>query len=116
GSPLAYSFSEAGQKKHVVIVEAAADGQPAQWRLVPLTQGRPLHRKTFSQVDEAVEWLSAHQDGLIELTMKTEGFLTGADRRRLNEAHPGIVQIIPIVAKSADGDDNAVTGPVIDPH
>jgi exonuclease SbcD len=41
GSPLPYSFSEAGQRKEVRLMELAADGTPTVER-VPLVVGRPL--------------------------------------------------------------------------
>jgi len=51
-------------------------------------------------VDEAVSWLEAHPNTLVEITLVTESFLTAEERKRLNEAHDGIVAIIPQV-KSA---------------
>lgn len=94
GSPLAYSMSEADQRKHVLIVEAMP-GQTAALRAVPLSAGRPLLRARFESVDAAVHWLQAHPDALVEITMATDRYIGGADRQRLGEAHQGIVAIIP---------------------
>jgi exonuclease SbcD len=99
-SPLSYSMSEAEQEKYVIIVEAEA-GEAVAHRAVPLTQGKKLLRATFESVDKAVSWLEAHPDTLVEITLTTESFLTVEERKRLNEAHKGIVAIIPQV-KSAE--------------
>ncbi|MEW6380966.1 MAG: exonuclease subunit SbcD [bacterium] len=55
GSPLAYSFSEAGQQKRVILVEAEP-GQAARITEVPLKCGLPLVRKTFQSYQEALAW------------------------------------------------------------
>jgi len=99
-SPLSYSMSEAEQEKYVIIVEAEA-GKAAAHRAVPLTQGKKLLRATFESVDAAAAWLEAHPGTLVEITLTTESFLTAEERKRLNEAHDGIVAIIPQV-KSAE--------------
>lgn len=94
GSPLAYSMSEAGQQKQVILVEAEP-GQAVQIKPIPLQQGKSLFRKTFDEVSEAVTWLQAHPDSLVELTLKTDHFLSATDRKLLYDAHPGIVNLIP---------------------
>ncbi|RMH79620.1 MAG: exonuclease subunit SbcD [Calditrichaeota bacterium] len=104
-SPLAYSMSEAGQQKQVIIVEVEP-GQPAVWREVPLTAGRPLMRKRCEGVPEAVEWLKAHPHAWVELTLVTDTFLTAEERRALAEAHDGVVAIIPEV-RDPDLQDSA---------
>jgi DNA repair protein SbcD/Mre11 len=53
GSPIAYSFSEAGQEKRAVLVDLAP-GRPAVISSVPLTSGRPLEIWEIHAVDEAV--------------------------------------------------------------
>lgn len=97
GSPLSYSFSEANQKKYVLMVDIEP-GEEATVREVELTQRRPLLRKRAEGVDEAIHWLSDNPDALVELTLVTDTFLTAKERRALNTAHPGIVTIIPEVA------------------
>lgn len=104
-SPLAYSMSEADQDKYVIIVEAAAGKAVSYWE-VALTRGKRLLRETFESVDEAVAWLEAHQDAWVEITLKTETYLSAEERKRLNDAHPGIVAIIPMV-KTAEADQAA---------
>ncbi len=95
-SPLAYSFSEAGQQKYVSIIEAVP-GHPAQYRKVALTSGRSLHRKRFEDIDEAVDWLQENPHALVELTLISDDYLSAMDLKRIHEAHDGIIHIIPVV-------------------
>ena len=97
GSPLSYSFAEAGQQKHVLMIEVEP-GEAAVVREVPLTCAKRLLRKRAYGVDEALQWLSENSDALVELTIVTDTFLTALERRALNAAHSGIVTIIPEVA------------------
>ena len=101
GSPLSYSFAEANQKKYVILVDLEV-GKEAQIREIELTKGKKLLRKRAEGIDEAVIWLTENQDCLVELTMVTDTFLTGLERKQLSTAHQGIVTIIPEV-KNAIG-------------
>jgi len=96
GSPLAYSFAEADQKKYVIIVEAAA-GEPVKIEKRELFMGKKLVRHRAEGVEAALEWLNENQDCLVELTLVTDTFLTAADRKRLSAAHDGIITVIPEV-------------------
>ncbi len=96
GSPLGYSFSEAAQKKYVVIVDAMANA-PVQMERIELNSGKELVRKTFQAIDQAVEWLTLHQHALVELTIESDTFLTSDERKRLYQAHSGIIHLIPKV-------------------
>lgn len=93
-SPLQYSFSEAGQQKAVSLVELQP-GEKASVRKIPLRQGKQLVRKTFDTVEEALQWLRAHPQTLVELTMESNTFLSASDQKRLYEAHRGIIYLIP---------------------
>lgn len=93
-SPLCYSFSEAGQTKYVAIVELMP-GQVAKVERIALSAGRPLYRKTFQEVDAAVEWLAENEYALVELTIETDTFLTAEDRKRIYQTHDGIIHLIP---------------------
>lgn len=99
-SPLAYSFSETGQQKGVVIVDVVPE-QPAQYRFVPLSSGRELHRKRFEDIDATITWLNENPDTLIELTLVSRTFLSSSDMKRIHEAHDGIIYIIPVVQQTA---------------
>ncbi len=96
GSPLAYSFSEAMQEKFVNIV-TIKPGEEAITTKHPLKEGRKLIRKKCNGIDEAVEWLEANPDVLVELCVRSEQYLTSDDRKRLAAAHDGIIQLIPDV-------------------
>jgi len=99
GSPLCYSFAEAGQQKKVLIMEAQP-GQVAQTTQIELQKGRALYRKKFDSIDPAVAWLQAHPRSLVELSIVSDTFLTNAERKRISEAHDGIISLIPLVKQS----------------
>lgn len=98
-SPLSYSFSEAGQDKKVVIIEAEPN-KPVTYKDILLVSGRVLHRKRFEVIDFAVEWLLANPYSLVELTLVSDTFISNQDLKRIHESHDGIIHIIPIVTKS----------------
>lgn len=100
-SPLCYSFSEAGQEKKVVLIDVKPN-QPAKLTPLPLTKGKPLYRKRFTQVDDAIQWLHSNPYALVELTLVSDTFITSQDLKRLHEAHDGIVHIIPVVTKEQE--------------
>ena len=93
-SILSYSFSEAEQDKYVGIVDLEP-GKQARYKFVKLTEGKRLVRKRFEKIDTAVKWLAKNPATLVELTIVADEYLTGEDRKRLNEAHHGIITIIP---------------------
>ena len=99
-SPLAYSFAEASQEKYVVIIEAGLN-EPLQFRKTALTKGKQLLRKRFESIDEAVFWLDENPNTLVELTIVADEFLAVKDRKRLTDAHTGIVNIIPEIKNKA---------------
>lgn len=99
-SPLCYSFAESGQTKYAVIIEAQP-GLEARITTHPLTSGKDLFRVRFESVDQALEWLGKHSEGLVELTLMTEHYLTASDKKRLYDIHPGIVTIIPDIQSEA---------------
>lgn len=95
-SPLCYSFSEAGQTKFAVIVEIQPN-TTARYEKIALKYGKPLIRKSFQAVDQAVQWLFQNPDALIELTIETDTFLTTEERKTIYQAHSGIIHLIPKV-------------------
>ena len=99
-SPLSYSFAEVGQEKHVVLIEAGVH-QPLTFKKHTLTRGKKLLRRRFENIDEAVLWLKENLEALVELTIVTDEFLSSKDRKRLNDAHTGIINIIPEVKHKA---------------
>ncbi|MEC5165601.1 exonuclease SbcD [Flavobacterium sp. PL11] len=97
-SPLSYSFSETGQEKKVVLIEAEPN-KAVQYTAAPLQSGRVLHRKRFEIIDEAVEWLLANPYCLVELTLVSDTFFATLDLKRIHESHDGIIYIIPVISK-----------------
>ncbi|MDR0193594.1 MAG: exonuclease sbcCD subunit D, partial [Myroides sp.] len=106
GSPLSYSFSEAGQQKYVMLLEAEA-AKPVTYTKIALEKGRSLSRMKFYNIDEAVEWLQANPHHLVELTLVSNTFLNADDIKRLYNAHDGIITIIPQI--SLDKTDQSIT-------
>lgn len=99
GSPLSYSFAEADQKKYVLLIDAEPN-RPASVKKIELISGKPLLRKRAEGIEEAISWLEENQEALVELTLVTDTFLTALERKKLYEAHDGIVTIIPEVKNS----------------
>ena len=109
GSPLGYSFSEANQDKYCMLVDVEV-GKEAQLTAIPLKEGKRLYRKQFDDVNLAIEWLSENQNALVELTMRSDDYLTAVDRKRLYAAHDGIITLIPEVIKKEDDGTEATSG------
>jgi len=101
GSPLSYSFGEADQNKYVIIIEAEP-GEKVTLCEINLRSGKRLLRNRFEIIGEAVQWLSENQDSFVELTIVSETYLSAADRKRLLEAHSGII-IIPEIKNLDQG-------------
>lgn len=89
GSPLSYSMAEAGQEKFVYMVEASPN-VPVSYTKIALTSGKKLVRKTFEDIDSAVEWLQVNQHTIVELTIVTDQYLTAEQRKQLYAAHEHI--------------------------
>lgn len=96
GSPLAYSFSEAGQQKHVIITSIQPNN-PAQVTRIPLISGRQLERVRFDSISTAEKWLIDNPYTLVELTIESDEYLTAQEISILRKAHDGIIHLIPIV-------------------
>lgn len=93
-SPLCYSFSEAGQAKYISLIDANHH-RNISFKKIELKQGKPLVRKSFDSVENAVEWLNNNQNALVELTLESETFLKADERKLLYQSHSGIVHLIP---------------------
>lgn len=102
-SPLAYSFSEASQTKYVVLIEAEA-GRLVDYKPVALTKGKVLLKKKFDNIDDALLWLTENPDSLVQLTIVSDKYLEASEKKRLLDAHDGLIQIIPEI-KNLDGLD-----------
>ncbi|WP_310550302.1 exonuclease SbcCD subunit D [Paenibacillus glufosinatiresistens] len=98
GSPLAYSFSEAGQAKSVTVLDAAPGGE-ALIREVYLSCGRPLVEwDVAGGLDEVYRRLDEGMDAgaFIDLRIRLDEALSLGDIQRLRRAHDGIVHIRPV--------------------
>jgi exonuclease SbcD len=103
GSPLAYSFSEAGQAKSVVLFEAVP-GRPVEPQEVLLSSGRPLVRWTAAGgLAEVWRWLDEGRDprAWIDLEIHTADVIAPEEIARLRKAHDGIVHIRPVFPEEA---------------
>jgi DNA repair protein SbcD/Mre11 len=95
GSPLAYSFSEAGQSKSINIVEIKPK-QSVTVRRIPLSCGMPLERWTcLHGVQEAISRLEAlaGRQVWLDLDVHSPRYLTASELSQLRLAHSGIVNI-----------------------
>lgn len=107
-SPLSYSFSEAGQEKKVVLIQAEPN-KAVDYTDISLKSGRVLHRMRFEAIDAAVDWLLANPYSLVELTLVSDTFISNQDLKRIHESHDGIIHIIPVVTKTAaEGESTSV--------
>ncbi|HET7616240.1 MAG TPA: exonuclease SbcCD subunit D [Bacillales bacterium] len=109
GSPLAYSFSEAGQAKSVTIAELSP-GKPADVNEIVLSCGKPLVRwKAREGIQQVYQWLDEGKDenAWIDLEIHLTDALSLEEIHRLRKRHPGFIHIRPQFA-DAPGDDQGV--------
>lgn len=98
GSPLAYSFSEAGQAKSVTMLDIMPGGIP-QIEEIFLTCGRPLVRwKAKGGLTEVHQWLEEGRDrnAFIDLEISLLEALSMSDIQSIRKAYSGIVNIRPV--------------------
>lgn len=108
GSPLSYSFSEAGQQKYLMIVDAQPN-QEVVYTKVALESGREVCRKSFDDIEKAIAWLKDNPYTLVELTLISDTFLATEDLKNIRNAHDGIVYIIPKITSGQNLESQAVT-------
>ncbi|KWX85360.1 nuclease SbcCD subunit D [Paenibacillus riograndensis] len=98
GSPLAYSFSEAGQAKSVALIEVAPGGEPS-FEEIYLRCGRPLvNWKSSGGLQEVYGWLDEGRDAtaFIDLELRLTEAMSLNDIQRLRKSREGIIQIRPV--------------------
>ncbi|SFP44649.1 exonuclease subunit SbcD [Salibacterium halotolerans] len=103
GSPLAFSFSEAGHQKSVTMVDVKADDSYADVREIPLQSGSPLVQwKAEYGMDQVKSWISEKkdQDAWVELHLHLEDSPSMEDIQLIRRNHPGIVHIYPVFPKN----------------
>lgn len=99
GSPLCYSFSEAGQTKAVYLVDCQP-GQPAQVEEIYLASGCPLVRWQAKEgMTEAINWCEGQQDSnaWIDLTLHVPEPLKAEEIKLLRSLRPKIINIRPVL-------------------
>lgn len=99
GSALAYSFSEAGQAKSVVLVDALP-GQPAAVREIILSSGYPLVKwQVKGGMEEALRWIEEGRDeqAWIDLELHLAQPLSNEENQRLRSLRPQILNIRPVL-------------------
>ncbi|WP_159883825.1 exonuclease SbcCD subunit D [Paenibacillus puerhi] len=98
GSPLAYSFSEAGQAKSVTIIEIAPGGAPVLEELY-LSCGRPLVEwQARGGLAEVYRWLEEGKDAAawIDLELHLQETISLEQIHRLRQAREGFIHIRPV--------------------
>ncbi|MGC4375323.1 exonuclease SbcCD subunit D [Fictibacillus sp. Mic-4] len=98
GSPLCYSFSEAGQTKSVTMVDVQP-GKEAAITEIPLSSGRPLVTWTAKGGLQEVHRLldeGMYSNAWIDLSIHVKDALSIEEIQRLRKAHSGIIHIKPV--------------------
>jgi len=99
GTPLAYSFSEAGQAKGVVLLEVLP-GQAAAVRERPLLRGRPLVLwRADAGIPQVRQWVEQRRDpgAWIDLELHVAEPLSAADLQVLRRLPVDLVHIRPVL-------------------
>lgn len=101
GSPISYSFSEAGQSKAVVLVEVEP-GQEVREEIIYLTSARPLARWRATEGIEQVErWLEEGRDAgaWIDLELHVSGVIDPAEFQRVRKLSDDFLKIQRVVVR-----------------
>lgn len=95
GSPLAYSFSEAGQSKAVVVLDIVP-GQAVSEEIVYLTAGRPLARwKATEGIAQVEQWVAEGRDSesWIDLEIHVSDVIDPAEFQRIRKLSDNFIKI-----------------------
>lgn len=98
GSPLAYSFSEAGYAKSVTIVDVKPN-EEAKVSEIYLSSGKPLVKWEATEgLEQVYRWLEEGKDrnAWIDLEIQLTNHLSLEEIHRLRKAHEGFVHIRPL--------------------
>ncbi|WP_219836294.1 exonuclease SbcCD subunit D [Paenibacillus sp. R14(2021)] len=104
GSPLAYSFSEAGQSKAVTVFDAEP-GKLVVPREIPLRSGKPLVEwNAKGGIAEVLSWLEEGRDARawIDLNVHMTEAMTLQQIQQIRRQHEGLVHIRPIYPETAE--------------
>ncbi|AEI42664.1 exonuclease SbcCD subunit D [Paenibacillus mucilaginosus] len=98
GSPLAYSFSEAGQAKSVTVLDIRPGAEP-QMEEMFLSSGRPLvHWKAKGGLSEVHQWLEEGKDptAWIDLEVHLTETMSLEQIHKLRQTREGFIHIRPV--------------------
>lgn len=98
GSPLAYSFSEEGQAKSVMLLDIQPGAEPRAEESF-LRSGRPLVKWSCrGGLEEAWRWIEEgrNANAFIDLEISLTESMSMADIQKLRKSHEGIVHIRPV--------------------
>ena len=101
GSPLSYSFSEAGQSKAVVLVEVEP-GTELQEEIIYLTSGRPLARwRATEGIAQVEKWLAEGRDAgsWIDLELHVSDVIDPAEFQRVRKLSDDFLKIQRVVVR-----------------
>jgi len=104
GSPLAYSFSEAGYAKSVTIIDVKPN-EEANVTEVLLTSGKPLVKwKATEGLSQVYRWLDEGKDinAWIDLEIYLTNNLSLEEIHRLRKWHDGFIHIRPVFIHKED--------------
>lgn len=104
GSPLAHSFSEAGQAKGVVLLEVEP-GRPVAVRELPLRRGRPLVVwRAEGGLGQVVRWVEDGRDpgAWIDLEIHLDRPLAAGEIQTLRQLPADFVHIRPVLTTAPD--------------
>lgn len=100
GSPLAFSFSEAGYAKSVTVVDVLPNGAAAVQE-IPIAAGKPLVRwKADGGPEQVAAWVAEGRDpdAWIDLELHLTRSLEPLEIQALRRMHPGFIHIRPIIS------------------
>ncbi len=104
GSPLPYSFSEAGQSKAVVVVDIVPS-QSVNEEIVYLQSPRPLARwKATGGIAQVEQWLAEGRDtdSWIELELHVSDVIDPAEFQRLKKKSENFIKIQRVQVRTAE--------------
>ncbi|NPV44564.1 MAG: exonuclease SbcCD subunit D [Firmicutes bacterium] len=104
GSPIAYSFSEAGQTKAVFLVDAVPNRE-VEIKEIHLSSGRPLVRWTAKNgLKDVYKWCEEGRDSnaWIDLEVYTPAVLSQGEIQKIRELRPRVVNIRPVLPQTSE--------------
>lgn len=102
GSPVAYSFSEHGQRKSVTILEAEGPGQ-LSYRSVELKSVKPVIRHKVESVAEGEAWLKENSNAIVELKVVSDTYLSAQEKAALYSINSALFLIPEVRTLNPDG-------------